>query len=265
MKKLILPLMMLAVSIPSFGQIVRSTTFAQREKRIDWYVRLGLSCNNLTGDAVSEVKDAIKEEKRDPGDNREFEAGFGTRANFDIEFGFNRFFGRTDLYWGMELGLGTRGGSYHAYQKSPTYEGEDKCWVNTYGVKYVPFQLGYKFPVNDDIKIDAHLGVWLEYDFAGSYTEDEWAKWSTWGNSDNEETYKRSWGYYDDHVNGIGIDAGLQLGIGVWFKRFNLNFTWQRGFAPMMDFPFGDHVYNKDGDRVYYNSSNAIISLGVSF
>jgi len=259
---------MLVASAPAFSQIVRSTTFTEQQgRKTEWFVRLGLSCNNLTGDAMGVYKDYIKddmnESELEPGD--EESAGFGTRANFDLMFGFNKYFGKTDLYWGMELGLGTRGGSFRGYRKyvyeDYTYEGEDKCYINTYNVKYVPFTIGYKFPVTDKIKIDAHLGIFASFDFAGAYTEDEWSK-----NDEGKETYKESHSLSEGYIDIYRFDAGLQLGLGVWFGRFNLNFNWQRGFAPFVDgFPFRDSCYDKNDNLVYYNSSNAILSLGVAF
>lgn len=101
----------------------------------------------------------------------------------------------------------------------------------------------------------------MSFDFAGTYTEDEWEI------SDGEkETWKESWGFTDEYVDGYRLDAGLQLGIGVWYKKINLNFTWQRGFMPYIGaFPFGNEIYNKSDDHVYYNSSNAIISIAYAF
>lgn len=278
MKKLILPLLMLMASAPAFSQIVRSTTFTKQQGRsTEWFVRLGLSCNNLTGDAMGLVKDEIEDDWKDfdeseLGDGEKAEkARFGTRVNFDLMFGFNKYFGKTDLYWGMELGLGTRGGSYTGgeYKWISDYvssEGEDKCYVNTYNVKFVPFEIGYKFPVTDKLKIDAHLGVFVSFDYAGAYTEDEW-RTTTYNDGDaTKETFNESWSFGDDYADMYRFDAGLQLGVGVWFGRFNLNFTWQRGFAPYLGaFPFGDKWYDKNDNQKYFNSSNAILSLGVAF
>lgn len=275
MKKVILTLVIAALVAPaSFSQIVRSTTFTKPEvvkvkekSRIDWYVRLGLSCNNLTGGAVSTVNKQDKDYIKEFEEGEEGKSGFGTRVGYDIEFGFNKFFGKSNLYWGMEIGLGTRGGSYHWWYKYTdedyTSESSDKCWVNSYGAKLVPFQIGYRYPVTEKIAIDAHLGIWMGCDFAGTYTEDE----SYESTNYEKETFKESWDFFDgDYVRGLIMDAGMQLGIGVWYGRFNLNFTWQRGFAPMMsEFPYGDTVFDKNGHEQKYNSSNAIISLGIAF
>lgn len=260
MKKIVFALIMLmGVAPAAFSQIVRSTTFtkAPKEKsKTEWFVRLGLSCNNLTGAASKEVNKEIKDE-----DDDDVKAGFGTRANYDLMFGFNKYFGKTDLYWGMEFGLGTRGGSFTSKGE---YYGEsfnEKCYLNTYNVKYTPFVIGYKYPINDDFKIDAHFGLFLSFDFAGSYTEDGWSKYDG-----EKETFNESWSVYDEDIDFIPVDGGIQLGIGVWYRKFNINFTWQRGFAPYMgSFPWGEEVYNRNDDRLWYNSSNAIISVAYAF
>ena len=269
MKKSFFALIMLLACSPAYSQIVRSTTFTKQAKeksKIEWFARLGLSCNNLTGAAMKEAKSQIDENQRESDENENWSAKFGTRANYEIAGGFNKYFGKSNVYWGMELGLGSRGGSY-TYKGKEThgdnnYETCDKAYVNSYNVKYTPFVVGYKYPVTDDIKVDAHLGIYLSYDFAGTYTEDEWNK----VNGKIDEEYKDSWNFTDDYVEGYGFDCGLQLGIGVWYRKINLNFTWQRGFAPYIGgFPFGDNWYNKSGDQVYFNSSNAVISIAYAF
>lgn len=263
MKKFIFALIMLLGCAPAYSQIVRSTTFAKEEKRkTEWFVRLGLSCNNLTGSAMKEAKEAINEDRKNDSENYKWSAKFGTRTNYEIMTGFNKYFGKSNVYWGMELGLGSRGGSYTGkgeYDKNNSWC--DKAYVNSYNVKYTPFVVGYRYPVNNDIKIDAHLGVYLSYDFTGTYTEDEW-------NIDDgeKETYKESWNFTDEYVDGFAFDCGLQLGIGVWYRHINLNFTWQRGLAPYVgSFPWGDTWHNKSGDQVYFNSSNAVISIAYAF
>lgn len=245
MKKFLSILLLMAFIVPmAEAQIVRSTTLGKRESRkTTWYVRAGLSMNNLTGPAMSEAKKEIKEWNED-GE----ECGFGTRVGYDFEVGFLKYFGKSDLYWGMELGLGTRGGKYNAKDE----DSEDKTWVDTYNIKYMPFQIGYMFPVNDKIKIDAHAGVYVLVDFAGKCKEKDKRR---------DDVREYEYDLNDDYLEATRFDAGLQLGAGVWFDRFNINFTWQRGFAPFLGaFPWGDHWGDKS-----YQSSNAILSLGVAF
>lgn len=264
MKKSFFALIMLIAVIPAFSQIVRSTTFTRTPKEkseTEWFVRAGLSCNNLTGSAMGELKKAIKEEL-DPDEHES--AKNSARVGYDIIAGFNKNFGKSNAYWGMEFGLGSRGGNYVYKAENDERSRCDKAYVNSYNIKYTPFTVGYKYPITDDIKIDAHLGIFLSFDFAGTYTEDEWRKDY---NNDNESWDENdSWGLTDDYVEGYRFDSGLQLGIGAWYGKFNLNFTWQRGFAPYLGgFPFGNRIYNKSGDQLYFNSSNAIISIAYAF
>lgn len=279
MKKFILPLLMLFVSAPAFSQIVRSTTFTKAEspkRSTEWFMRVGLSMNNYTGAGMREAKKNLKDyRKLDHVDKADYKA----RANFDLMFGFNKYFGQSDLYWGMEFGIGTRGGAYHTethrdvhgysdtgrFKLDGTVDRKSDTYLNTYGIKYVPFTLGYKFPITTDFKVDAHLGLFLEFDFAGSYVskskETNAPGWYDGELADYDES-ESMWDLEDADGNKLitPFDAGLQLGIGFWYKRLNLNFTWQRGFANYM------HAgYNKDGDELWFQSSNAILSLGIAF
>lgn len=254
MKKVLAIALLIAAAIPSAqAQIVRSTTVGQKQSRkTTWYFRAGVSMNNLTGPAMSEAKKELKEY-----DEEDTDWSFGTRVGYDFEFGFMKYFGKSDLYWGMELGLGTRGGKYSAKYKydyrGEEYDCEDKAWIDTYNVKYVPFQIGYIYPITDKLKVDAHLGIFASVDFAGKYKDSS--------NDPDADESSYEFDFTDDYVDGYRFDAGIQLGVGVWYDRFNLNFTWQRGFAPYVGkFPWGEEW----GDKKF-QSSNAVLSLGVAF
>ena len=60
-----------------------------------------------------------------------------------------------------------------------------------------------------------------------------------------------SWGDYADYmeVDYNHFDAGMNIGVGVWYDRFNLDFTYQRGFIKTWE----------------CNTSNVLIRLGVAF
>lgn len=64
-----------------------------------------------------------------------------------------------------------------------------------------------------------------------------------------------SWSDFADYsgVDYNRFDAGLNLGVGVWYDRFNLDFSYQRGFI--------DVFTDLDGVK----SSNFMIRLGVAF
>ena len=89
-----------------------------------------------------------------------------------------------------------------------------KCIAHN--VQYSPFTFGWKIGVADNISIDPHLGVFLEVDY--------------------------------NH-----FDAGMNIGVGVWYDRFNLDLTYQRGFI--------DVFTDADGIK----TSNFMIRLGIAF
>lgn len=213
MKKIALLLTALVMCVAAQAQVRTSRTFVKQKANMEWIVRAGLNINHLAG---FDVADRVK---------------VGSRAGFDVDFGFNRYFNNSNLYWGMELGLNSRGGSVG--------DDEAKFKFAGYNVKYSPFTIGYKFPVADGIKIDPHFGVYASYDFATSVKFD---------NGDESIDVKD----YMDFDN--KYDVGIQIGAGVWYKRFNLDLMYVRGFINTYD----DYI---EGGK----TSNFEIRLGVAF
>lgn len=154
----------------------------------------------------------------------------GTDANigYDVMAGFQKSMGEGGAYWGMEFGIGTRGFKV------------DDLKAMAHAVEYSPFTFGWKFNVAENFKIDAHAGAYASFDFANTMKED--------GES-------CSWGDFADaiEIDYNRIDAGLNVGVGVWYSRYNLDFTYQRGFISA----FSD----VDG----FNTSNFKIRLGIAF
>ena len=64
-----------------------------------------------------------------------------------------------------------------------------------------------------------------------------------------------SWGDFADYleVDYNHFDAGMNIGVGLWYDRFNLDFTYQRGFI--------DVFSDLDGIK----TSNFMIRLGIAF
>lgn len=161
-------------------------------------------------------------------------ADASSKTGMDIDLGFHKNIGGSGAYWGMEFGVGTRGFQWE--------EEDDQSSITTWNVKYSPVTFGYKYSVTDDIKIDGHLGIYASYDFTNTYKCDG-----------EEEDLEDEFDYQE-------FDAGLQVGVGVWYKRFNLDFTYQRGFLPVAT------VYNYDDhEDKDLHSSNFMIRLGVAF
>ena len=124
--------------------------------------------------------------------------GADSNIGYNATFGYQKPLGSTGGYWGMECGLGSRG-----------FKVEDtKCIAHN--IQYSPFTFGWKFAVADNVHIDPHVGVFASYDYT--------SKMKTDGES-------ISWGDYADYmeVDYNHFDAGMNIGVGVWYNRFNLD------------------------------------------
>lgn len=178
------------------------------------YVRLGVGFMNLAG---SDVEDC------------------NSKVGYDVAYGFQKPLANVNgLYWGMEFGLGSRGWSVDL--------GKDDAKYMLHNVRISPFTFGYKYALTDAIKLDAHLGAFASFDYTGKLKYD------------GESLSLNDW---DDEDDGIGLDwnrfdAGMQIGFGVWYNNFNLDFTYHRGFV-------------KPIEDVKAYSSNFMIRLGVAF
>lgn len=217
MKKLIIALVALTLGFGAQAQLRTSRTFVKSKSRTEWIIRAGLSINKLNG-LTYEDEDVD---------------GVGCKTGFDINIGFNKYMGSTNLYWGMELGIGTRGTSFEAYDDY--YDKEMKGGISAYNVKWSPFTIGYKYAIGDMLKIDPHLGLYASYDFSSSSTGD-----------------------LDDLDSMQEFDAGIQAGVGVWYGRFNLDFMYQAGFVNSEP-SFYHECF--DGGK----TGNFLIRVGVSF
>lgn len=240
MKKFFIIALMGVMSLGASAQILTSRSYNKSKTPTMWYARLGVSLDNVAG-----LGDCTY-------DNEDGKASFGSKAGFVVDFGFQRPIGKSGLYWGMELGLGNRGFSLNE-EEYDYYDGKhtDEISLVTYNIMYSPITIGYKYALTDDIKLDAHLGLFASYDFAHSLN------YKCNGEKQNDSD---DWDYFKDDYNYQEFDAGLQLGIGAWYKRFNFDITWQRGFATLAE------VYKyESGGYATGCSSNLMLRLGVAF
>lgn len=232
MKKLLIFAVMAAMGFSAQAQLMRSTTFYEKERvPATWYLRAGLSVNNVAG--ANEFTD-----------NREGRS-IGSKLGYDIAIGFQKPFQDGGFYWGMEFGLGTRGAKNE--RSSETYSLK-KSFV-AHDIKLTPLMFGYKYAFSDMVSLDVHLGAFGGFAYAGKGNVDE--KWSS---TSGEEENSNEHGI--GHALDTRFDAGIQAGVGVWFSRFNVDLTYQRGFMPINPVMF-DYEYGK--------SSNLILRVGVSF
>lgn len=262
MKKVItlIAIAILGLSQTAEAKIVNSRTVGERTKAPTiWILRTGLSLNGGTGSAISNIKDECKGYNNEYGD--EGKVSFGFKPGYELSVAFNRPFGNTNFYWGMELGLGTRGIKY-----TSEYSPEDD-WIEyghksllAWNFKYSPFTFGYKYNINESIALDAHLGAYVSLDFAGKGK-------SSWDGIEQGDAYKE-----DEESANIGkddlehykrFDCGLQVGLGVWYKRFNFDITYQRGFMNAYDFYYQSQWDIDEDSKIC--TSNIMFRIGMSF
>lgn len=155
-----------------------------------------------------------------------------SKMGYNVMLGFTKNLGAQGAYWGMDFGLTSRGFKVEG-------EGDDIKSI-AHAVQVSPFTFGWEFDVTDAISIDPHIGAFVSCDYTSKMKGDgEDIRWSDFADY-SEVDYNR-------------FDAGLNLGVGVWYDRFNLDFSYQRGFI--------DVFTDLDGVK----SSNFMIRLGVAF
>lgn len=243
------------------------TTGGNDSKKTEWIFRIGPSFNNRTGDYNKTFKETnsyfeVYENLFSGSGYSESTASLGSQVGLDVSIAFNRAIGLSGLYWGMEAGLASRGQStkiserHHSEDNWDNYDYKNDNYKVTktslllWNVKLSP-SIGYKYKLTKDIRLDAHLGAFVSYDLFG---KSETKVTTTHVETDVPTTSSTDKSKFKlkDFKDFSKIDAGAMAGIGVWWKRFNLDFAYQRGFINM----------NKKGEKNSAFSSNFIIRLG---
>lgn len=226
MKKVLLIAVLAVFGLSANAQLNLSRTFAEKKSNTTWILRAGANFAGISQSACEDHKTSDD---------------YGSKTGYDVAISFQKPLSDFGMFWGMELGLGTRGYSYEHSSEYSSYEQS----LLAHNVRFSPFTFGYAYSINDNMKVDAHLGGWVSYDFAGT---ENWEKTYR----DNTEKGDRSISDIDDYT---AIDAGVTFGVGFWFNRFNIDLSWQRGFINQLD---------NDCD-CSQTSSNIMLRLGVAF
>lgn len=148
-----------------------------------------------------------------------------SKFGYQIGLEFNKPIKDKGAYWGMGFNLGSRGYSVKDY---------DDFSYTAHNFQWSPFTFGWKIDIIDEFRIDPHIGCFVSADYFGKY------KWD----DEDESIY--------DAEDYKYFDAGMNIGVGFWYKRFNLDLLYQKGF--MSEF--------KDGEG---GASNFLVRLGVAF
>lgn len=261
-------LLPLSVQAKSFGDVINLPDF-EGEKAV-WIIKAGVGFNGVTGSNIETTELQW--------DNDDWDGSFGKVTGYDFTIEFNKSFGNHPMYWGMELGLASRGYSTSSsWEKSGTssvsggydYHGKfQNITMLCHTVKYSPFKIGYRYTFLERMAADIHLGAYASYDFMGKYKSDytdHIISTSKYGNR-NDKTTSSSETKIKDLQGMRRYDAGINLGVGYWFGRFNIDFTWQRGFIAM--FEGGDEqvkIGKKSYERGNLFSNNFQLKLGYAF
>ncbi len=192
----------------------RSTSISVTEtpSNTQWILRAGANFAGFSGDGAEDCD---------------------KKLGYDVALSFQKPLSDFGMFWGMELGLGTRGFSYEE-----DYYGDFKQNFLAHNIRFSPFTFGYAYAINESVKIDAHLGAWVSYDLFGEITEEY---------DGDEESAKI--GDIEDYNN---LDYGVTFGVGVWYDRFNLDLSWQRGFSEVI----------KDNEM---STNNIMLRVGIAF
>jgi NO-binding membrane sensor protein with MHYT domain len=126
-----------------------------------------------------------------------------------------------NFYWGAGLGLKTKG-----FKEEYLY-GSGKLNVTALEI---PLNIGYKFDLGQDAQLDLHAGAFVNFDLFGKMGD-------------------VSLSDLDDYSR---FDAGLALGAGIWYQRFNVNLNFQWGLVEQFK-------YLSDKEN------NIMLSLGYAF
>ena len=184
----------------------------------------------------------------------------------NLSIGFNKSFGHSPLYWGMELGAGMRGYKTEATKKGNASVQSAGNWklsstttdevsLNAFNAHFTPIMIGYKFVLNDNFALDIHIGGYGSYDFAGDLKSEHHSRIYTTSqhggsNQSKDESNSAKISDIDNYNN---YDFGVVAGAGIWFGHFNLDIIWQRGFIS---------IYDNDSDMF---SNNMQLRLGYAF
>lgn len=235
-----------------------------------WIIRAGISFNDVSG--------SNKEITKLQWDNGNWNGSFKKVIGYDVTLAFSKSFGNRPLYWGMELDMTTRGYKTSAsWEKSGTssisggsdYHGKFQDGTTLcHTVKFSPFTIGYRYTFLEKMAADIHLGAYASYDFAGKYKgdyTDHIVSTSKYGDRDDKTTTTTEI-KIKDYEGVRRYDAGINLGVGYWFGKFNIDFTWQRGFIAIYE--GGDEqikIGKETHERGNLFTNNFQLKLGYAF
>ncbi len=175
-----------------------------------------------------------------------FHAGFTARYNF-VKSSFLE----------ASLGVATKGynsdlllSSGEIWSDDGNYDSEVTTTFTTYNID-LPILIGYRLVVNDNLNLRLKVGPYLTYAFSGKEKSEGYM-------TEYPDIHSSETEYIDKEVKIGDMDGfnrfgyGIHAGIGMDFKRFIFNASYQRAFSKICD------------DKKIYEQ-NFLISIGYKF
>ena len=203
-----------------FCAILYTTSLsAQFSKSTIWMVRAGAATNMFTGTSYQDTK---------------LKMSYAAGVEFYQPVALN-------WYWGSGLLFGSRG-----YEKDispaeyPEYQNITKKSI-AHSLQ-IPLYVGYKHFLTNKLAIDGHLGGFFSADYRG--------RKEVIGANGIKEINMEHW---DDYRH---CDGGVMVGVGLWYGKFNLDVTYQKGFA---------HEYFGLENKTKGSAGSFMVRLGYAF
>lgn len=181
------------------------------------HVKVGLNMMNVSGDWAKNTSNNI---------------------GYKVDFGFNSPISNI-FYWGADVNLGSRG---YKNEIEISSNNRSEFTLFSHNIGLTP-HIGLNFNVIPSLSIDLNVGPFISFDYYGKYKEDVTILGTT------KNILDKTISDVDDYNR---MDYGFNVGIGVWYNQFGIQFSYQKGFNDII----------KDVDA---NSNNMTISLGYRF
>lgn len=236
MKKLFLLCCLTAIWSVSAAQSKGGVLNLPDQDKMQWNVNAGVLFNGVSGSNRLTQKAQWEYEK--------WEGSFPVLTGFNVGFGFDKSYGKSPLYGGLYVNFGTAGyktkatkssdnpytssSGVHAGQSSYT---EKIYTLDMYNVSLSPTLIGYKYKINRSMMVGAHCGGFASYNLFGNLRYNYYQHVHYYYDGSNKSSHDKSKTKISDMEDLSKFDAGLNLGAGFYYGRFNIDFSWIRGFV----------------------------------
>lgn len=208
---------------------------------------------------------------------------YGRRSALPIggvfSWGFRKPFSNSNLsvYWGMEYGITPYSsplyshygneGAYVIYtsdgnsHKLPSSVDNEYISVYTHALNASPLMLGLELKVAPDVSIDLHAGLGLNMTLFGRYIYDL-------GDSYNMKHGDGTISLKGNEGDNRRLYCDAQLGLGVWWKKLNLEVTAvanPRNMRLYASVPYNYVTYDNTGNNMQNYTGTAIIRGSTDF